>query len=349
MARKSQPAHSVSKAVSTPSAEYRQCKSNATKSSATKPRAAKETDRSWKKAQVQRAKPLKSAPPSPLAERMQQDLQLAGMAERTQESYLRAVRKLAAYTGKSPDLIDEEELRAYFHYIRNDQLWEASSIRVAYSGIKFFYRHTCRRDWPTLDYLRVEDVLKLPTVLSIEETHQLLESIRLPGHRAFFWTVYAMGLRMQEALHLQVSDIDAQRMLVHVRRGKGHKDRLVPLSPKPLELMRSHWSTHRNRLWIFPYEGRDHKQAPAADKPMSETTPQNVIKRAVRELGWDNRGISTHTLRHCYATHLLESGVNLRLIQKYLGHASLQTTTMYLHMTTYGEEAAIDKIRGLMG
>lgn len=344
MARKSQPANSVSITRSAPSAEYRQ-----PKNTATKPRAAEETDRSWKKSQVRPAKPLKTAPPSPLAERMQQDLQLAGMSERTQESYLRAVRKLAAYSGKSPDLINEEELRAYFHYIRNDQLWEASSIRVAYSGIKFFYRHTCRRDWPTLDYLRVEDVLKLPTVLSIEETYQLLESIRLPGHHAFFWTVYSMGLRMQEALHLQVTDIDAQRMLVHVRRGKGHKDRLVPLSPKPLELMRSHWSTHRNRLWIFPYEGRDHKQASTADKPMSETTPQNVIKRAVRELGWDNRGISTHTLRHCYATHLLESGVNLRLIQKYLGHASLQTTTMYLHMTTYGEEAAIDKIRGLMG
>ena len=343
MVRKSQPAISGSTAPSTPSAECRQ-----RKSSATKPRADKEIDRSWKKSHVQRGKPLKMAPPSPLAVRMQQDLQLAGMSERTQESYLRAVRKLAAYTGKSPDLIDEEELRGYFYYIRNDQLWEASSIRVAYSGIKFFYRHTCRRDWPTLDYLRVEEVLKLPTVLSLEETHQLLESIRLPCHHAFFWTVYAMGLRMQEALHLQVTDIDAQRMLVHIHRGKGHKDRLVPLSPKPLNLMRQYWSTHRNPMWIFPREGRDHKQAATADKPMSETTPQNVIKRAVRELGWDNRGISTHTLRHCYATHLLESGVNLRLIQKYLGHASLQTTTMYLHMTTFGEEAAIDKIRGLM-
>jgi site-specific recombinase XerD len=312
------------------------------------PKPAKQTDQAWKKPNVQRAQPLKKSVPSPLAIRMQQDLQLAGMSERTQESYLRAVRKLAVFARKSPELIDEEELRAYFYYIRNDQLWEASSIRVAYSGIKFFYKHTCPRDWQTLKFLRVEEVSKLPAVLSIEQTHLLLEAIRLPCHYAFFWTVYSMGLRMQEALHLQVTDIDAQRMLVHVRRGKGHKDRLVPLSPKPLRLMREYWASHRNPLWIFPYEGRDRKQASTSDKPMSETTPQGVIKRTVRELEWDNRGISTHTLRHCYATHLLESGVNLRLIQKYLGHATLQTTTMYLHMTTYGEEAAIDKIRGLM-
>lgn len=158
-----------------------------------------------------------------------------------------------------------------------------------------------------------------------------------------------MGLRLQEALHLQVTDIDAKRMLVHVRRGKGHKDRLVPLTPKVRTLMRDYWTTHRNPQWIFPYEVRDHKQAATSNKPMSESAPQGVIKRAVRELGWENRGISTHTLRHCYATHLLESGVNLRLIQKYLGHATLQTPTMYLHMTTYGEEGAIEKIRGLMG
>lgn len=345
MARKSQVKAIAARAASTASDSGSHNKASGSHNKATQP----PRDRALKKSLVKRPKPLKNVQASPLAIRMRQDLQLAGMAERTAESYIRAVRKLAAFTRKSPDLIDEEELRAYFYYIRNDQLWEASSIRVAYSGIKFFFQHTCQRDWPTLKYLPVEDVLKLPTVLSIDETRQLIESIRRPCHYAFFWTVYSMGLRMQEALHLQVSDIDAQRMLVHVRRGKGHKDRLVPLPPKTLGFLRQYWVRHKNPKWIFPYEGRDHKQAATSDKPMSESTPQGVIKRAVRDLGWDNRGISTHTLRHCYATHLLESGVNLRLIQKYLGHASLQTTTMYLHMTTFGEEVAIDKIRGLMG
>ena len=137
-------------------------------------------------------------------------------------------------------------------------------------------------------------------------------------------------------------------MLVHIRRGKGHKDRLIPLPPNTLVRMRQYWSTHRNPVWLFPYEGRDHKQASTSNQPMSETTPQGCIKRVVNSLGWGTRGVSTHTLRHCYATHLLEAGVNLRLIQKYLGHATLQTTTIYLHLTTAGEEAAVAKINGLM-
>ena len=279
---------------------------------------------------------------------MQHDLHLAGMSARTQESYLRAVRKLAQYCKKSPEVISEQELRDYFLYIKNDQLWEPSSLSVAYSGIKFFYAHTVPRDWRTLKHLKVQKHTKLPTVLSVDEVHTLLAAIERPCHHAFFWTVYSMGLRLQEALHLKAADIDSDRMLVHVRRGKGHKDRLVPLPAKTLLLLRQYWATHRNPQWIFPAEGRDHKQAPTAQRPMEETTPQGCIKRVVDSLGWGKRGVSTHTLRHCYATHLLEAGVNLRLIQKYLGHTSLQTTTIYLHLTTAGEEAAVAKINGLM-
>jgi site-specific recombinase XerD len=153
---------------------------------------------------------------------------------------------------------------------------------------------------------------------------------------------------LQEALHLQVSDIDAGRTLVHVRRGKGHKDRLVPLAPRTLHMLRDHWATHRNPKWLFPCEGRDHRQSPTADRPMRDTTVQDCIKRVIDELGWSKRGISTHTLRHCFATHLLEAGVNLRQIQKYLGHSSLQTTTIYLHLTTVGEEVAVAQINALM-
>jgi integrase/recombinase XerD len=158
----------------------------------------------------------------------------------------------------------------------------------------------------------------------------------------------ALGLRLQEALYLQVSDIDAGRMLVHVRRGKGHKDRLIPLTSKTLDLLRAHWSTHRHPLWLFPAEGRNHKQLATATGPMALTTVQDCIKKVVEQLGWAKRGISTHTLRHSYATHLLEAGVNLRQIQKYLGHRSLQCTMLYLHLTTVGEEIAVAKINALM-
>jgi integrase/recombinase XerD len=157
-----------------------------------------------------------------------------------------------------------------------------------------------------------------------------------------------LGLRLQEALHLEVSDIDSKRMLVHVHRGKGAKDRLVPLPESTLLALREFYATHHNPTLIFPAEGRNHKQAKTAKRPMSPSSVQLVIETVLEQLKWDQRGISTHTLRHCYATHLLEAGVNLRLIQKYLGHASLTSTMIYLHVTTVGEEDAIAKINLLM-
>lgn len=290
----------------------------------------------------------KGIPLSPLAQQMAQDLQLAGRSERTQESYLRAVRKFAQWLNKSPDQACENDLRRYLLFIKNDQQWEGNSLKVAYSGLKFFYRHTCPREWPTLSKLRVPKQLKLPTVLTIPEVDQLIDAIRKPALKCFFWTVYSLGLRLQEALHLQVSDIDSGRMLVHVRRGKGHKDRLIPLTAKTLNMLRAHWATHRNPQWLFPCEGRNHKQASTATRPMAAKTVQDCIAKVVDELGWSKRGVSTHTLRHCYATHLLEAGVNLRQIQKYLGHSTLMSTTIYLHLTTVGEEVAVAKINALM-
>ena len=263
----------------------------------------------------------KGIPLSPLANQMLHDMQLAGLSERTHESYLRAVRKFAQWLHKSPHLASENDLRRYLLFIKNDQQWEANSLQVAYSGLKFFYTHTCPQEWPTLSKLRVPNQVKLPTVLTIPEVDQLIDTIRKPAMKCFFWTVYSLGLRLQEALHLQVSDIDAGRMLVHVRRGKGHKDRLVPLTPKTLAMLRFHWATHRNRLWVFPREGRNHQQSPTALQPMDSSTVQDCIKKVVDQLEWSKRGVSTHTLRHCFATHLLEAGVNLRQIQKYLGHS----------------------------
>ena len=248
----------------------------------------------------------------------------------------------------SPDQASENDLRRYLLFLKNDQHWEGNSLKVAYSGLKFFYCHTCPREWPTLTKLRVPKQFKLPTVLTIPEVDQLIDTVRKPALKCFFWTVYSLGLRLQEALHLQVSDIDSGRMLVHVRRGKGHKDRLIPLTAKTLHMLRAHWASHRHPQWLFPAEGRDHRQASTAERPMGQTTVQDCIKKVVDQLGWAKRGISTHTLRHCYATHLLEAGVNLRQIQKYLGHSSLMTTTIYLHLTTVGEEVAVAKINALM-
>ena len=154
---------------------------------------------------------------SPLAVRMREDLVLAGRGEETQKSYLREMKKMAAYLSASPDSISEEDLRRYILYIKNELQLDPNSLKVTHAALKFFYRNTCVRDWATLSKLKVQNQLKLPTVLAIDETHLLINTVQKPAFQCFFWTVYSLGLRMQEALHLQVRDIDSQRMLVHVR------------------------------------------------------------------------------------------------------------------------------------
>jgi integrase len=181
----------------------------------------------------------KNVPLSPLALKMQADLQLAGLGERTQESYLRSVRKFAQWLKRAPDQASENDLRRYLLFIKNDQQWEGNSLRVAYAGIEFFYTHTCVREWATLQKLRVPRQSKLPAVLSVQEVDQLLGVIRKPALQCFFWTVYSLGLRLQEALHLLIEDIESQRMMVHIRRGKGHD------LPSACSLHRSRWSAQR--------------------------------------------------------------------------------------------------------
>jgi integrase/recombinase XerD len=282
-----------------------------------------------------------------LRRRMHQDLQLAGLAEGTQKMYLRAVRQLATHLHKSPDQITESELREYLLYLKNERQYSPSSLKIAASGIIFFYTHTVPRDWLTFKSLHIPQPQSLPDVLSIAETRRLIDAVRTPHNKAFFWTVYSLGLRLQEGLNLQVGDIDSARMVVHVHRGKGSKDRYVPLPPRTLAVLRQYWVTHRHTIWLFPATGRDHTEAHSADEPMARSSVHGAMKRVVRELGFRKR-ITIHTLRHSYATHLLEAGVNLRLIQKYLGHSSLQATTIYLHLTSLGQEQARATIAKLM-
>lgn len=283
-----------------------------------------------------------------LRQRMHQDLQLAGLSDRTQEAYLRAVRQLADHFHTPPDRLSEQQVRDYFLHLKNDRNFASASLGIAYSGIKFFYSHTVPRDWPTLSRLRVRRDKKLPDVLSVAEVRQLIGSVRTLHNKTYFQTVYSLGLRLGEGLHLQVGDIDRGRMMVHVHRGKGAKDRYVPLPSSTLKLLREYWVTHRHPVWLFPATGRDHRQAALAEAPMDKSSVQGAMRRVVRELKF-RKAISIHTLRHSYATHLLEAGVNLRLIQQYLGHSSLHTTMVYLHLTTVSHDQARARIEELMG
>jgi integrase len=167
-------------------------------------------------------------------------------------------------------------------------------------------------------------------------------------NQVYFTTVYSLGLRLHEALYLQVVDIDGQRLLVHVHRGKGAKDRYVPLPEETLILLRTYWQIHRNTTWLFPATGRDQKQSSTASEPMRRNSVQGAFRKAKRRAGITKTGVAIHTLRHSYATHLLEAGVNLRLIQRYLGHTRLETTMVYLHLTHKGHEDAYTRINALM-
>jgi site-specific recombinase XerD len=278
---------------------------------------------------------------------MIEDLQLKGMGERTQEMYVRAVRQLAEHYRKSPDTITEEELRDYFLYVKNVKKWSRSTSTIAICGIKFFYENTLRRDWITLSFVRAKREKKLPVILSPQEVRLILRHVRLPWYRACLSTIYSCGLRLQEGTHLQVSDIDSARMVIHVRLGKGAKDRYVPLPRRTLILLREHWKTHRNPLLVFPAPGRGGTQMPFTTRPMTISSVQSAFKGALKNSGV-NKKASVHTLRHSYATHLLEKGINLRLIQEYLGHNTPTTTSVYTHLTVNAKRTASKSIDELM-
>lgn len=285
---------------------------------------------------------------TPLRQRMVEDMQLRGLSEKTQDTYMRAVRQLAEHYGKSPERISEEELRRYFLYLRNDKRVSPSTFTHALCGIKFLYERTLHREWATLDLVRPRREKRLPVVLSVDEVRRILGCLHRPRYRVCLSTIYTCGLRLSEGVHLQVRDIDSDRMVIHVRHGKGAKDRYVPLPESTLEMLRQYWSTHRHPLWLFPVRIRMELPPSAAIRPMSVSGVQKAFKAALRESGVQKRA-TVHTLRHSYATHLLEAGVNLRLIQAYLGHSSPKTTAIYTHLTRKAEDLGAEAINRVMG
>jgi len=283
----------------------------------------------------------------PLRKRFIEDLQLQGMSERTQRTYVCAVRQLAEHYGKSPDEITEEELRDYFLYVKNAKKWSRSSCTIALCAIKLFYEKTLKTEWTTLSLVRPQREKKLPVVLSTDEVRKILANVNLLRHRVCLTTIYSCGLRLSEATHLKVCNIDGGRLQIHVRAGKGNRDRLVPLPQCTLQLLREQWKTHRNPVWIFPARGNGTQSMRTATRPMERNRVWAAFKDALRK-SKVNKPATVHTLRHSFATHLLEAGVNLRMIQIYLGHSTPSTTAIYTHITAKGKEAAYRTVNELM-
>lgn len=283
-----------------------------------------------------------------LRQRMIEDMQLRGLSERTQEAYSRAVRQLAEHYGRSPDQISQDELRQYFLYLENGKQVSPSTFAHALCGIKFFFEHTLGKTWPMFDLVRPRREKKLPIVLSVTEVQRILNCLRSPRYRACLSTIYACGLRLQEGIHLQVGDIDGDRCMLHVRHGKGAKDRYVPIPRGVLSMLRSYWLLHRHPQWLFPASPRDGLPFSAVSKPVSDRSVQKAFKDALKDSGV-RKTATVHTLRHSYATHLLEAGTNLRVIQVYLGHSSPRTTAIYTHLTRPVEDLAVEAIDHVMG
>jgi integrase/recombinase XerD len=282
-----------------------------------------------------------------LRKRMIESLQLRGLSERTQEAYVRAVRQLAEHYHKSPDQISEEELRQYFLFIKNVKHYSRNTMTIAICGLKFFYQQTLHRPWAILNIVRPAPEQKLPVILSLAEVRQILGCLKLPRYRVCLTIIYSCGLRLQEGTNLHVADIDSARQMIHVRHGKGAKDRYVPLPQRPLELLRQYWLTHRNPTLLFPSPGHGEVPLATSTEPLHRSSLQDAFRAALKESG-NHKRASVHTLRHSWATHLLEAGVNLRLIQEWLGHSSPATTSVYTHLTVKAEQLGAAAINQLM-
>lgn len=266
---------------------------------------------------------------TPLHRRMIDDLEIRNYSPKTIDNYTRYVIQFAQHFGRSPADMGVEEVREFQLYLVREKKVAWSTLNVAVCAIRFFYRVTLGREMSIRLVPTAKQPRRLPLVLSRDETKRLLEAVTHPMYRVALVTAYAAGLRVSEVVSLEVSDIDSARMVLHVRNGKGQRACIAPLSEPLLVRLRSYYRAHRPSRYLFPGRGPQ-------DRPLNINTLQNACARARKSAGLHKRA-SMHTLRHSFATHLLESGTDVTTIQKLLGHKKLSTTAVYLHIQRDGE------------
>lgn len=272
-------------------------------------------------------------------------LKLRTLAASTQAEYLRYIRKLATRVGRDPALLDETQVRAHLLHLKDAHQYSPSSMRTAVAALRAFYGLHLGRDWKLFDLVRSPSAQTLPQVLTRAEVARLFAVIREERFRVILRFIYCCGLRIGEAVNVEVGDLRGGER-VHVRQAKGNKDRYVPLPPAMTAELRAWWRTHRHPRWVFPGVGRGWRDGAsslttlaAAVEPMGVGSIQHCVRLSVAATGLP-KATCVHTLRHSYATHLLEEGVSIRLISAYLGHASIETTAIYTHLTAVNESAA---------
>lgn len=276
-----------------------------------------------------------------LRQRMLEDLRVRNYSPRTQKTYIDAVAKFAQHFGKPPDQLGPEHVRTYQLHLVNEQSASWTRLNQTVCALRFFYHKTLGKDWALRHVPYAKSEKKLPIVLSQTEVNRLFDTMANVKHLSLLLLAYSAGLRVSEIANLRITDIDSERMVILVRQGKGRKDRIVPLSPILLSILRQYWLNDHPRDLLFP------GQAPG--RPITVSSIQKVCKRAAQAAGI-KKPLSMHTLRHSFATHHLEAGTDLRTLQMLMGHSSLKTTSRYLHISTEKLRSAktpLDLIQGL--
>ena len=263
-----------------------------------------------------------------LRKMMLEELQRRNFAKTTIQYYVQAVEDFAAYFGKPPDRLNHEHLRHYQAYLLNERKLQPRTARLHVCALRFFFIKTLRRRLPLDDIPYPRAPRRLPTILTVEEVARLIDSARNLLDRTMLMVLYSTGMRNAEMRNLQVKDLDSKSMLVHIQRGKGGRDRYVPMSPTLLETLRAYWRWMKPKEWLFPGTINNWR----VDKPITPKVVWDACQFAARRAGIEKR-VSAHVLRHSYATHLLESGADLRTIQMLLGHVKLEHTVIYLHLS----------------
>jgi integrase/recombinase XerD len=254
---------------------------------------------------------------------MEQDMQLRGFSPRTQYKYLAHLRQFEEFFHKNAEELGQEEVRNFLHYLIKEKNISSSYANGVYSGLKFFFATTLDRSWDIIKIPRTKKIHKLPVVLSREEIKKLFIVTTNLKFKSMFMVAYSAGLRVNEITHLKVSDIDSGQMQIMVREGKGKVDRYSLLSEVNLKMLREYWKQHHPTLWLFPGK--------IPGQPMSNRAFQDAFQKARKKSGINERA-SIHSLRHSFATHLLENGTDIVRIQHLMGHARIGTTTLYLHL-----------------
>ena len=277
-------------------------------------------------------------------EQLARALKLQGMAESTTKCYLRGFRRVCEYFDRLPDYLLVSEFEQYFADLIDSH--SRSTVKIDLGAVVFYWKFVLKRKWKHVEIVRPPRVKKIPDILTVSEVSQILAQTELLRFRVVLFAIYSMGLRVSEGVNIRVADIDSEKMQVHIRNGKGHKDRLIPLPVSTLNALRRYWKVHRNSELLFPNILGGRETVMHTKQPMNIGCVQAAFRAAVKDSGI-NKKVSVHSLRHSYATHLIEANINLKVVQHILGHSQIVTTAGYTHFTkiTAGNsDAAINKI-----